>query len=381
MKKIFLFAAAVVTALSMHATVWNVSDWTAAEPYTTLDNNGLVLIPGSKTFKVTANAKSWENPKDASDAFAFTQRLQTGGAGKATERAIQIPVNANEFVEVWAITSNGTTTGKIYFGTASADINGEALNYFCYQNKTAGNLVIYADCSTNYYAFRTGATNVEANVTDGEQGQGGGESAAGVWDFAEWPIASGYTNQVKDNLGLYACSPSAETQITNFGVTEESKKKFDDGYQGVNRFKLGGGGFSSEAGFSATPTQRFVYFDVTAASDIKVWYRGGGSSERSLYITDGTNVLAELSTTNSDPQILSAKSNGAARIYIFGSNGQNLYKIEATNVGTTQEIKDDEQGFEEIFASPKATKMVYQGQVVIVKEGRMFNLLGSEIAL
>jgi hypothetical protein len=367
----------------MNATVWNVSDWTAAEPYTTLDNNGLVLIPGSKTFKVTANAKSWENPKDASDAFAFTQRLQTGGAGKATERAIQIPVNANEFVEVWAITSNGTTTGKIYFGTASADINGEALNYFCYQNKTAGNLVIYADCSTNYYAFRTGATNVEANVTGGEQGQGGGESAAGVWDFsdASWGASSGYTNQVKNNLGLYACSPSAEKQITNFGLTEANSKTFDDGFSGSMRFKLNGGGFDSKAGFSATPTQRFVYFDVTAASDIKVWYLTGGSGERTLYITDGTNTIASLAHDgSSDKLILEGKSSGAGRIYIFADQACNLYKIEATNVGTTQEIKDEGQGFEEIFASPKATKMVYQGQVVIVKDGRMFNLLGSEIA-
>ncbi len=121
MKKIFLFAAAVMTALSMNAAqVWNVSEWTAADPYETLDNNGLILIPGSKTFKVNANSKSWTNPNNPDDTFAFTQRLQAGGAGKATERAIQIPVAANEYVEVWAIAGNSTTTGKIYFGTASA---------------------------------------------------------------------------------------------------------------------------------------------------------------------------------------------------------------------------------------------------------------------
>ena len=48
-----------MTALSMNAAqVWNVSEWTAADPYETLDNNGLILIPGSKTFKVTENNKS-----------------------------------------------------------------------------------------------------------------------------------------------------------------------------------------------------------------------------------------------------------------------------------------------------------------------------------
>lgn len=383
MKKIFLFAAAVMTALSMNAAqVWNVSEWTAADPYETLDNNGLILIPGSKTFKVTENNKSWENPKDASDAFTFTKRLQAGGAGKATERAIQIPVNANENVEVWAITSNSTTTGKIYFGSASADINGEGLNYFCYQAKSAGNIVVYADCNANYYAFRTGATNVTPNVTDGgEGGEGGegGQGAAGVWDFATWPIADGYTNQVKDNLGLYACSPKAETQISNFGATENSPKTFSDSYAGVNRFKLNGAGFSSDPGFTATPTQRFVYFDVTAASKIKVWFRGGGSGDRILYVTNGTDILGQMTTSNSDPYILEAASTGACRVYIFADKAQNLYKIEATNVGTTTAIQEDEQGIEELLVAPKATKMVYKGQVVIVKEGRMFNLLGAEV--
>ena len=38
-----------MTALSMNAAqVWNVSEWTAADPYETLDNNGLILIPGSR---------------------------------------------------------------------------------------------------------------------------------------------------------------------------------------------------------------------------------------------------------------------------------------------------------------------------------------------
>ena len=105
-------------------------------------------------------------------------------------------------------------------------------------------------------------------------------AANAVWDFATWPETAGYTNQVKDNLGLYACSPSATTQITNFGQTEASAKTFRDEYAGVNRFKLNGAGFASDPGFSATPTQRFVYFNVTAASNIKIWFRGGGSGDR-----------------------------------------------------------------------------------------------------
>lgn len=42
-------------------------------------------------------------------------------------------------------------------------------------------------------------------------------------------------------------------------------------------------------------------------------------------------------------------------------------------------VAEGEEGIEELLVAPKANKVVYNGQVVIVKEGRMFNLLGAEI--
>ena len=200
---------------------------------------------------------------------------------------------------------------------------------------------------------------------------------ADVWDFATWPETAGYTNQVKDNLGLYACSPSAATQITNFGQTEASAKLFPDEYAGVNRFKLNGAGFASDPGFSATPTQRFVYFNVTAASNIKIWFRGGGSGDRILYVTDGTNILGQMKTTNSDPYIMEANSTGAGRIFIFADKAQNLYKIEATNVGTTTEYEEP-QGFENANAAVKAEKFFRNGQLIIRKNGVEYNAIGTQ---
>ena len=58
----------------------------------------------------------------------------------------------------------------------------------------------------------------------------------------------------------------------------------------------------------------------------------------------------------------------------YPTNGINIY---ALSLGGPAE--GAAQGIEELLVAPKANKVVYNGQVVIVKEGRMFNLLGAEI--
>ncbi len=196
-----------------------------------------------------------------------------------------------------------------------------------------------------------------------------------VWNFSEWDDCSGFTNQVKNNLGLFACAPDAETQITNFGVIEANAKTFDDGFEGSKRFKLNGGGFTSAAGFSATPTQRYLHFNVNGESTIKVWYLTGGSGERTLYITDGTNVIAQNAHDgSSDKLILQADYyGGPATIYIFADKACNLFKIEATNVGTTTQAIDN------VEVTEKAVKTFENGQLVIIKNGVRYNALGAKL--
>lgn len=202
-----------------------------------------------------------------------------------------------------------------------------------------------------------------------------------VWNFSTWETGSGFTNQVKDNLGLYACAADAETQITNFGAINENSKTFDDQFAGTQRFQLNGGGYTSTAGFSATPTQRFVYFDVNGNSTIKVWYLTGGSGERTLYITDGTSIVGQNAHDgSSDKLIFEANYTGAAgKIFIFADKACNLYKIEASNVGTTSAFTPAGQGIINTNAAVKPVKRVVNGQVVIERDGRMFNLLGAEV--
>ncbi|WP_312418875.1 T9SS type A sorting domain-containing protein [Epilithonimonas sp.] len=155
-----------------------------------------------------------------------------------------------------------------------------------------------------------------------------------TWDFssAAWPIVSGETAKVKNNLALV---PGPET-VVNFAQVESNSATFTDGYTATKRFKLNGGGFTS-TGVNTTPTQRYVYFKTNGNSSISVWYKNGGSGDRTLYIGTGTAILASKTYSNStDAIIYTYDYVGPARyIYIYGDQSLNLYKITATNVGTT----------------------------------------------
>lgn len=162
----------------------------------------------------------------------------------------------------------------------------------------------------------------------------GNVKAQTAWDFssAAWPIVSGETAKVKNNLALV---PGPET-VVNFAQVESNSATFTDGYTATKRFKLNGGGFTS-TGVNTTPTQRYVYFKTNGNSSISVWYKNGGSGDRTLYIGTGTAILASKTYSNStDAIIYTYDYVGPARdIYIYGDQSLNLYKITATNVGTT----------------------------------------------
>lgn len=155
-----------------------------------------------------------------------------------------------------------------------------------------------------------------------------------TWDFssAAWPVIAGETAKVKNNLALV---PGSET-VVNFAQVEANNATFSDGFLATKRFKLNGGGFTS-TGVNTTPTQRHIYFKTNGNSLITVWYKNGGGGDRTLYIGTGTSILASNTYSNSsDGLIYTYEYVGPARdIYIYGDQSLNLYKITATNVGTT----------------------------------------------
>ncbi len=156
-----------------------------------------------------------------------------------------------------------------------------------------------------------------------------------TWDFssAAWPIIAGETTAVvKNNLALV---PGPES-VVNFGAVEANTATFSDGYSATKRFKLNGGGYTS-TGVNTTPTQRYVYLKTNGNSSITVWYKNGGSGDRTLYIGTGTAILSSKTYSNSSDGIIYTYdyAGPAADLYLYGDQSLNIYKITATNVGTT----------------------------------------------
>ncbi|WP_296149025.1 T9SS type A sorting domain-containing protein [uncultured Flavobacterium sp.] len=168
-----------------------------------------------------------------------------------------------------------------------------------------------------------------------------------IWDLgggiAPWTAAnSPYTsNTIIDNLGLQI---QGGTGSANFGATNPSVKTFatTPAYTSVNRFQLNGGGSPATGTF--LPTQRFLYFAAAGSVTVEVLFIGGGSGSRTMYVTDGTNVLGSLTATDSATlQILTTTAtvvNGY--VYIYGDQACNLYRVKVTGpLGTTTLATND----------------------------------------
>ncbi|WP_439132942.1 T9SS type A sorting domain-containing protein [Polaribacter sp.] len=170
-----------------------------------------------------------------------------------------------------------------------------------------------------------------------------------VWDFGGdsnytsadqitmWPVvsfnAAEATTVEKDGLFLVGDSDGDK-----FGQVENSGgKTWDEGtadeYKAINRFKFNGG--SNPDDNNLNPTHSYMYFPVSGPVSVKVWYRSGGSSERTLYISDETSVLSEVTKTDdTEAYTITADYAGTGEnIKIYCSNSFNLYKIEVTGAG------------------------------------------------
>lgn len=174
-----------------------------------------------------------------------------------------------------------------------------------------------------------------------------------VWDFgnstssingaaavAAWPLTAGIgsTEMVVDKLGLFPI-----TTNTNFGAVTASAASFTDGYTAVNRFQLNGGGGGTLG--NLLPTQRYVYFTVSGACTVKVWFKtGSNGSARSVLCTNGTTLLGSGTSIGGATPVdlviftatISAAQAAVGKIYIYGdTQSSNIYKIEVTGATVT----------------------------------------------
>ena len=91
----------------------------------------------------------------------------------------------------------------------------------------------------------------------------------------------------------------------------------------------------------------------------------------------GATTVTTVAWGDNKDQYVEVVASGSA-IVLWSDDRTEAYSPAKIKLGAVLPA-EAEEGIEELLVAPKASKVVYNGQVVIVKEGRMFNLLGAEI--
>ena len=209
-----------------------------------------------------------------------------------------------------------------------------------------------------------------------------------VWDFGNdqttWPVASssigGNTQDIRDNLGMYSSNPNASSPITNFGAITTNNATFSDNYTSTHRFQLNGAGYTSSGGFSAMPTQRFIFFDVSGACTIKVWFKtGSGGTTRTLYVTNGTTTIGSMATnsgSNTDTAILTVSAPAAGKYYIFADQALNLSKLSVVGatVNTTLANNDFQTSQVKVYSTGS---QVYLSNIISKTQVEVYTITGA----
>jgi hypothetical protein len=162
------------------------------------------------------------------------------------------------------------------------------------------------------------------------------------WNFSEgWTgVAAGYSEQATvDGLTL------VPTTGNNFGAITDNNATIE-GVSYTKRFQFNGGGYSGSKDTDATPpanmpTQRYASFEVTGNVTVDVvGTSGSSSSDRKIFLTDGTNLVGEFVFAAADGKLKRTVNyiGGAATLYLFCNAACNAYEIIVT--GTTTNINE-----------------------------------------
>ena len=180
---------------------------------------------------------------------------------------------------------------------------------------------------------------------------------------------------------------AVDANKAKFGTVEEF-------VQDTMRLKTGGASGSKSSMVLNVPAAGKVYVHARSASGTVA--RVLTFSQNGLDILNANlNDAAAVETTiegEGGPEtvkifpVFSCNVKAGAIDLVYGQVGEgstetddSKIKAGGINIYSIMFQADGEEGIEELLVAPKANKVVYNGQVVIVKEGRMFNLLGAEI--
>src|ERR1035437_8264251 len=158
-------------------------------------------------------------------------------------------------------------------------------------------------------------------------------------DVTNFPVNGGIaTNATKTVNGL-RITAGATASITNMGAITASGKSLGT-YSYINRFQFNGGGYTSAAAGQATPTvnmpiQRYISFSVSGNSTITAYgITGSNTSERKLFVTDGTNLIGTMTfpvTTGPMNEAIVDYTGPATTLYMYCNASINLYDLKVAN--------------------------------------------------
>ena len=174
---------------------------------------------------------------------------------------------------------------------------------------------------TSIVLFSVSAINAQTTIWD--MGNDKTTLNSGTEVIGDWPVRDVFPAETMiKSLGIFP-------GINSFGATSvQAASGFTDSYTAANRFTTGG---ASAGNATAEPTSRYLYFNVSGACTIKVWFKGGNTtSTRSLFVSNGLTKIGTGASVNGAPVIVEASAIAAGKYYVYCDNGINIYKIEVT---------------------------------------------------
>lgn len=156
---------------------------------------------------------------------------------------------------------------------------------------------------------------------------------------------------------------------TDTAVTIDGSSKSVDGYNFTHRLKFGGAGSAN---------YRHLRFKVTGDCSLTVYLTSssGSGDPRTLKISSGSfsNVISTMSApVGSVAKATYSYTGSATTIYLYSAaSGINIYGIKVDYSGEVT-------GFKNIENQSAAHKVLRNGQVVILREGKTYSILGTRI--
>lgn len=273
---------------------------------------------------------------------------------------------ANKPAGIWSPYNNTTNyctfvncTGNLP-SNSSTPVAAPTYSYDQLSAADAKNYVTNASCGAGATLTVTNAGAISSGCDDPEPVDPPTPGDDLTWNFS----TSDFTS--KDSLTIDAGITINGLTIGKNMVLDQNSKTIS-GLTFTHRLKTGGTGSSSK---------RYLKFDVTGPCTIEVYLVSAGSADRTLNIYSGAYGDTPLHTMTA-PQTTPVKqsynyTDGATTIYMGSANsGINLYGINLIYSGST--------GMDFIESQSAAHKVLRHGQVLILRDGKTYNLLGQSL--